>query len=183
MKQYKIIITGFGGEITIGTVDAATKELLKKAEENLPDAVQTELSDWRNYDDLYHTLGPGEEYVIQIMDENEKKVFEIESENINQFDSDDFTLINYECVEIDNTQDLLMCVSFQKGVLFESIIEDEKFDIKKLQIKVDGEVGINTFTWGDMLSTISYDGIELDNTGTYTEEEDFQVYTNFKAYF
>ena len=72
-----------------------------------------------------------------------------------------------------------MCVSFQKGVLFESIIEDEKFDIKKLQIKVDGEVGINTFTWGDMLSTISYDGIELDNTGTYTEEKDFQVYINF----
>jgi hypothetical protein len=102
-----------------------------------------------------------------------------ESENINQFDSDDFTLINYECVEIDNSQDLLMCVSFQKGVLFESIIEDENFDIKKLQIKVDGEVGINTFTWGDMLSTVSYDGIELDNTGTYTEEEDFQVYTNF----
>lgn len=179
MKQYKIIITGFGGEITIGTVDATTKELLKKAEKNLTDAVQTELSDWRNYDDLYHTLGPGEEYVIQIMDENEKIVFEIDSEKINQFDSDDFTLINYECVEIDNFQDLLMCVSFQKGVLFESIIEDEKFDIKKLQIKVDGEVGIKSFIWGDMLRRISYDGIEIDNTGTYTEEKDFQVYTNF----
>jgi hypothetical protein len=179
MRKFKIVIVGFGGEVTIGSVDESQKKSLKEAGDQLTEVVVKKIDDWRSIDNQYHNWAPGETYTIQVFDESEQLVFSLNSEDIFKYDTEDFELIEYNELEIDNSLDLLMCVSFQKGVLYESRFEDEEFDIKKLKLKIDSEVGIETNYWGDMIRSVIYNGEELDTIGTSADEKEFNAYINF----
>jgi outer membrane protein OmpA-like peptidoglycan-associated protein len=53
-----------------------------------------------------------------------------------------------------------MCASFEKGSFFEGDIETEDdFDITKLKIRIDGEISIDEYYFGDIVSGVYYDDI------------------------
>lgn len=72
-----------------------------------------------------------------------------------------------------------MCVSFEKGSFFEGDVEDDNFDIKKLKIKIDGEIGLKDYYFGDKICAIYYNGEEVENYGGGTDGKSFEVYKNF----
>ena len=100
--------------------------------------------------------------------------------HLHEFDTEEFELVDYECIEVDESKDLLMCASFEKGGFFEGDIETEDdFDITKLKIKIEGEVGIDEYYFGDIVSGVYYDDEEVENYGGSTDGKSFDVTKNF----
>jgi hypothetical protein len=183
MKKYNIIIQGYGAEVTIGSVDEEQKEILNNTDKELWEIASQDLEDygsWYEIDDQYHRCGASGPFTIIVQDENGDVLYEIDSDNLHEFDTDDFELVEYEYVEIDESKDLLMCVSFEKGSFFEGeILTQGDFDITKLKINIEGEVGINEYYFGDIVSDVYYDGEEVDNYGGSTDGKSFDVTKNF----
>jgi hypothetical protein len=73
-----------------------------------------------------------------------------------------------------------MCASFEKGGFFEGDIEiEDDFDITKLKINIDEEIGIEEYYFGDIVSSVYYDDEEVDNYGGSTNGKSFDVTKNF----
>jgi len=183
MKKYKVSIYGYGAEVTIGSVDEEQKAIINNPDKELWQIVTNDLEDyggWYEVDDQYHRWGAGGTFTVLIQDENGDTLYEIDSENLHEFDTDDFQLVNYECIEVDESNDLLMCASFEKGSFFEGDIELEgDFDITKLKINIDEEIGIEEYYFGDIISGVYYDDEEVDNYGGSTNGKSFDVTKNF----
>ena len=182
MKKYKITIQGWGAEVTIGSVNEEQKIILNNQNKELWEIAAYDLEEWGGWyeiDDQFHRWGASESFVIVIEDESGEVIQEIDSEELYQFDTDEFQLLDINYVEVDETKDLLMCASHEKGMFFEGEFEDLKFDITKLKIKIDGEIGIGQHFFGDMISSIYYDGQRIDNSGGSTESKSFDVKKNF----
>ena len=183
MKKYKVTIYGYGAEVTIGSVDEEQKAIINNPDKELWQIVTNDLEDyggWYEVDDQYHRWGAGGTFTVLIQDENGDTLYEIDSENLHEFDTDDFQLVNYECIEVDESNDLLMCASFEKGSFFEGDIELEgDFDITKLKINIDEEIGIEEYYFGDIISGVYYDDEEVDNYGGSTNGKSFDVTKNF----
>ena len=96
-----------------------------------------------------------------------------------EFDTEEFQLVDYEYTEIDESKDLLICASFEKGGFFEGDIETEEFDITKLKITIDEEIGIEEYYFGDIVAGVYYDDEEVDNYGGSTNGKSFDVTKNF----
>ena len=71
-----------------------------------------------------------------------------------------------------------MNASGEKGTFFDSVIEDEEFDLSKLKIILMGEIGTNDFYIDDMVSKVLYNGDELENLGRSTDNKSFDSYIN-----
>jgi hypothetical protein len=181
MENYKLEISGYGAEVTIGSLEESQKTLIKKHEGSLLEIVH-ENFDWRDLDDVYHNLQACSEYLISIKDEVGNTMYEIYSEDLSAYDNEEneFELVERRCFEIKKDKPMLMCISFLKGLIFEAEIITDEFDIQKLKIVMDDEVGFSSYYWGEMIRAIYYDGEELYETGNYTEEKSFEAHVNFK---
>ena len=181
--KYSIRISGYGSEITIGAVSEEEKAILSNPEKDLQELVFEDLEEvcgWSEIDDQFHCFGATSPFTITIQDEEGNELYEIDEENIYNYDTDDFSLVENEYPEIDATKDLLICYSGEKGSFFLGYVELEgEFDITKLKIVFsDVEVG-DFFYFGDIISNVLYDGEELDNWGGDTDGKSFDVLKNF----
>ena len=181
--KYTINISGYGSEITIGSVTEEEKEILSNPEKDLQELVFEDLEEvcgWSEIDDQFHCFGATSPFTITIEDENGNELYKLDEENIYDYDTDEFSLVENEYPEIDATQDLLICYSGEKGSFFLGYVELEgEFDITKLKIVFsDVEVG-DFFYFGDIISNVLYDGEELDNWGGDTSGKSFDVLKNF----
>ncbi len=131
-------------------------------------------------DDQFHCFGATSPFTITIEDEDGNELYEIDEENLYDYDTEDFSLVENEYPEIDATKDLLICYSGEKGSFFLGYVELEgEFDITKLKIVIsDVEVG-DFFYFGDIISNVLYDGEEIDNWGGDTDGKSFDVTKNF----
>jgi hypothetical protein len=178
LKTFKISIQGFGAEVTIGTLNNIEIEMISSSNKSLDECVLEDFDDWRDKDDLYHNFGACSDYVFEITDENDELVCQLYSENLNEFDDEEFELKKYNSLNIDTDEPLLICISFHKGSVFQGEFETNEFDIKKLRLEIDDEVGIGTYYWGEMLRAIYYNDEEIYETDRYTDEESFEAYSN-----
>jgi hypothetical protein len=183
MKKYKVLINGYGSELTIGSVTEEQKEILSNEDKDIYEIVNEDLDDfggWNEIDDQFHCFGATSPFTIIITDEDDNELYNIPEENAYDYDTDDFSLIENEYPEIDDTKDLLICYTSEKGSLFLGYIETEDdFDITKLKI-VSSDIEIGDFLYfGDIISNVLYDGEEVDNWGGDTDGKSFDVYKNF----
>ena len=181
--KYSIRISGYGSEITIGSVTEEEKAILSNPEKDLQELVFEDLEEvcgWSEIDDQFHCFGATSPFTITIEDEDGNELYEIDEENLYDYDTDEFSLVENEYPEIDVTKDLLICYSGEKGTFFLGHVElDGEFDITKLKIVIsDVEVG-EFFYFGDIISNVLYDGEELDNWGGDTDGKSFDVLKNF----
>ena len=180
--KYTISVYGYGSEVTIGSVDEDLKKILSNPDKEFIDIVLEDLEDyggWYEIDDQYHRWSAAGTFTITVQNENGETLYEIDSDDLRKFDTDDFQLVDYECIEVDETKDLLMCVGYEKGSFFEGDVEADEFDIKKLCIKIEDEIGIKECYFGEMIGGIYYDGEEVQNYGGGTDGKSFDVYKNF----
>ena len=181
--KYSIRISGYGSEITIGTVSEEEKTILSNTEKDLQELVFEDLEEvcsWSEIDDQFHCFGATSPFTITIEDENGNELYNLNEENLYDYDTDEFSLVENEYPEIDATKDLLICYSGEKGSFFLGYVELEgEFDITKLKIVFsDVEVG-DFFYFGDIISKVLYDWEELDNWGGDTDGKSFDVLKNF----
>ena len=181
--KYEIRISGYGSELTIGSVTEKEKELLSNPDKELIDIVFEDLEEsygWNEIDDQFHCFGATEPFTISISDENGNELYNITDETKFDYDTDEFELIEGVYPEIDHTKDLLICYSGEKGSFFLGYVESEdEFDLTKLKIVIsDVEVG-DSFYFGEIISNVLYDGEELDNWGGDTDGKSFEVFKNF----
>lgn len=177
MKKYKITIWGYGGELTIGSVDADLKEAIKKNKKKFSTWVSEKLEDWYEYDDQLHQFGAMDTYEVTIEDDKGK--------NIHQFSEKDFrygsTMVERNYAQIDQTKDLICCLSEEKGTFFEGDLElEEDFDLSKFKIKVLSNIHVGRYNMGSIITDVLYDGVSLDNYGGETDCKVFSAYKSFK---
>lgn len=180
MRKYKVSIQGYGTEIAIGSVTQEQKEILSNPDKDLLEIVCEDLDEyggWHEVDDQFHRWGASGRYVIEIDDEEGNTVLSIDSDDIGEYEG----LIHYEECEIDESKDLLMCVAFEKGSFFEGDFEtEEEFDISKLRIRIDEEIGIPGYFYGDIVAGVFYDDEEVDNYGGSTDGKSFEAFASFR---
>lgn len=181
--KYTVRISGYGSELTIGAVTEEEKAILSNPDKELIDIVNEDLEEvsfWAEIDDQFHCFGATSPYTITIEDENGNELYELTEENIYDYDTDDFELVESEFPEIDVTQDLLICYSSEKGSFFEADIDiDGEFDITKLKIVISDVEVAAFFYFGEIISNVLYDGEELDNYGGDTTGKSFDAIKNF----
>ena len=181
---YKIEIWGYGGEIAMGRVDPKTVEFFKTNLISVPNyatswadegdddyvAIPDELKpfpqgSWYDGDNIEHTSGA--EFggcTVRVSDENDNEVWEkdlstgLEDEGCKVDYSGDYDVDEYV------TEDTAVFVgqSFEKGTFFSGDLElKAPFDPKKLKFTYTTVAG-----W-DILTSVEYDGEELDGSGGY----------------
>ncbi len=183
MTTYRVCIYGSGAEVTIGTVNNQQKRLLCNANERLNEAVLNDLKeqgDWYSIDDQFHEWGAGKKFTIRINDTRGETLYEIDADNMGEYDTDEFNLRLCRPACIDNSKDLLMCVSHEKGVFFEGEISiTDDFDLKKLRALIRSRVGITNYAYGEMITGLTYDDELICNNGGDTVGKSFEAFKNF----
>lgn len=181
MNKYTISISGYGAELTIGTVNEKEKETIQNGLDSdleLYEILQFDEigRDWYDFDDIFHRWSASGNFKITIY-ENENEILELTSEDLYENFSD---IIEYTCTDIDNSKDIVLCVSHEKGNFYEGEFQSEKFDISKLKIEMEEEIGVDDcYYYGDMIQSIYYDGEEIQNVGGSTHGKSFEIYKNF----
>lgn len=182
--KYSVRISGYGSELTIGTVNEEEKAILSNTEKDIYEIVNEDLEEvsgsWSEIDDQFHGFGATTPFTVTIEDEQGNELYEIDDESKDKHDTDDFQLFETESPEIDATKDLLICYTSEKGSFFLGYVELEgEFDLTKLKIVIsDIEVG-DVFYFGEIISSVLYDGEELDNWGGDTDGKSFDIFKNF----
>lgn len=180
--KYKITINGYGSEITIGSVNSEIKEMLSNKEKELNDIIWEDLEEvqsWSETDDQFHCFGATNPFTLTVEDENDEVVFEVNDDDIYDYNSDDLEFVELISPDIDDSQDLLVCWTGEKGCMFYYELELEgEFDHKKLKI-VKSDIDFGDFYFGEIVSEILYDGEILYNEGGDTNNKSFEAYINF----
>lgn len=181
MNKYTISISGYGSELTIGGVNNKEKEIIKNdldSDLELHEILQFDKigRDWYDFDDVFHGYSASGNFRITIC-ENENEILELTAEDL----YDKFSnIIEYTYTDIDNSKDLILCVNHEKGHFYQSEFKANNFDISKLKIEMEEEIGVdNCYYYGDMIRSIYYDGEELQDMGGSTDTKSFEIYKNF----
>jgi hypothetical protein len=187
--KYTVEIYGYGAEVSIGNPSEEEIQLLINDEdESLSSIVfdKFEERSWYDIDNQLHHCGcSSENATITIRDEKGNEIAEFSSDNSFELKSEtisveeDLELFNWEYTDIDESKPLMMSVSSEKGRFFEGQFETDNFDITKFKINGVDEIGLSDFYWGDMITSVSYDGEEIENYGGDTDGKSFDVYINF----
>lgn len=180
MGKYTISISGYGCELTIGSVNDEEKEILSNTEKELIDIVTEDLDYGpEEIDDQFHCTGCTDVYTITIEDEEGNELYQITEDDPSEYDTDDVEIFETVFPKIDESKDILACWHGEKGEFFRGYVEVEDFDILKLKIEVsEVEIG-DDFYFGEIISKVSYDGEEIDNFGGDTTGKSFNVWKNF----
>jgi hypothetical protein len=177
MKNYKIYLWGYGGEITIGEVNDELRAEIKAAKGNLTKRITESIStDWNEIDDQLHSFGC-HNWELTVDDEEGKEIFRCESRSytknpikIKKFNS-----------QIDQTKNLVACFSEEKGTFFIADLKlEEDFDPDKLELQQRTGIYIKNAHFPNLIFSINYDGEELNNWGGDTSGKAFTAYKNFK---
>lgn len=181
MNKYRITISGYGSELTIGTINKSEKSIIEEGIDSgseLYEIIEHDLigRDWYDFDDIFHCYSASGNFKMTIS-ENENEILELSADDL----YDKFSnLIHHKVTEIDNSKDIILCVSHEKGHFYEGNFYSEKFDISKLRIDMEEEIGVDDcYHYGDMIRTISYDGEEIEDMGGSTDIKSFEIYKNF----
>jgi hypothetical protein len=190
---YTIQLWGYGGEYVMGTVSREIYDYFKKRRLSVSDfAWDSDYADEHNIPEEMWPFPPGSWYecsdmghvsgvdrnagTLQICDENSNSVYEISLEDIDGYSDGSPEIGGGEEIWIDSKDPgtvVFVGVSNEKGTFFEGEIElTEPFDSSKLCISYD-EIDGN-----EIVSMISYDGMDLDNNGGSTngKSSDFGFY-------
>lgn len=181
MNKYRISISGYGSELTIGSVNEKEIKVIEEGLESgkeLNEILQFDVigRDWYDFDDIFHCYSASSNFKITIY-ENENEILELSADDL----YDNFiNVIDYTYTDIDNSKDIILCVSHEKGHFYDAEFESDKFDISKLKIKMEEEIGVDDcYHYGDMIRSIYYDGEELNDMGGSTDGKSFEIYKNF----
>ena len=181
-KKVEILISGYGWEIVQGTFTDEEVEILENKMEETDESLASvvldiqeilpDSYDWYERDDLGHHYGANANSCrIEIISNDEssditksqtyESIYELEEEG---------AYIEYNETDMyDETKNMITTVSTEKGLLFESSIilpSNESFDIKKLQINVNGII-FDEYE-NETISGVFYDGEEIHDEGCET---------------
>ena len=183
-RTYKIHLWGYGGEYVMGTVDRKIYDYFRARrldlsdfawnsdyaeENNIPeDMWPFPPGSWYGCDDMGHCYGVDRGAgTLQILDENDKVVYERSLEDISGCEEDEPEWGGGEEVYIGSKPAgtvVFLGVSNEKGTFFEGEIElTQPFDITQLTLSYD-EVDGN-----DIINQVEYDGNDIDNWGSNTD--------------
>ncbi len=186
MKKFKIIITGYGSEVTIGHLDEEIINFIKEKHYD-GDSLESIIDDedvidthWSQIDDVFHNFNANEDFQMEIIDITTNEViYSITSEELRSNDDmleyDDFEELFTPSID----EDLVVCcVTGEKGILFEGEFEDEFFDLNKLKVNIIMDVQIRDYYHGNMVNKILYNDELINNDGGSTDGKSFNVYLN-----
>ena len=186
-RTYKISMWGYGGEKVMGTVDNAVWDYCNDNQVDLSeiawsdeDTVQEEMGldldllpftpgSWYECDDMGHINGVSRSAgTLQIEDENGNTVFEKSFDDIGGggTDNDPDWCCDDEIWAGSKPKGTVVFIgsSNEKGTFFEGEIElRAPFDITKLELHYD------EFDGEDIISSVVYDGEDIDNFGGSTD--------------
>ena len=187
-KEVIITIAGYGQELVQGTW---TDSEIKKLTAGIDDTDEYELAtqlwnldeiipdsyDWYDRDNLCHHYGGLADQCMVTIEQDDGK--EVEYTNIWSTGA----AIEYsEEYNYTGTDNVITCVSSEKGILFGGIIEleeTEEFDITKLSISTTGVI-VNGYEH-ELITKISYDNKEIDDEyGSDTSGKGFYAYLQKK---
>jgi hypothetical protein len=184
MPKYTISISGYGCELTIGTVTNVEKNTINKLLENtedsyLEDIIQDHESirkDWHELDDIYHNFGASDNFTLMVY-KDDNLIHELESDKLFE---DYYDNIDFNYIDIDESKDIIISVNHEKGLFFEGSLEtNDEFDLSKLTVEIDDEIGVGEYYYGSIISKIKYNGEEIENHGGSTSGKSFESYKNF----
>ncbi len=187
MKRFKIRISGYGSEITIGHVTDEIKELMTEHHydgESLESIIDNEgiiNTHWSEIDDVFHNTNVNDDFILEVIDVSEDKViYEISSDNLKH---GDYNVLEYNDFEeiyspLINNDLSVCCVTGEKGVFFDGNVEVESFDLNNLKIKIIMDVQTDNYYHGNMVQDVLYDGDVVYNKGGDTDGKSFSVYIN-----
>lgn len=181
-RTYKIQMWGYGGEKVMGTVDKKIWDYCNANQVDLQDIAWGDEDrveemgldldmlpfppgSWYECDDMGHINGVSRDAgTIQIEDENGDTVLE---RSLDSIDGTDISLCcNDEVWAGSKPKGTVVFIgsSNEKGTFFEGEIElRAPFDIEKLELNYD------EFDGEDIITSVTYDGEEIDNWGGSTD--------------
>jgi hypothetical protein len=177
MKKYSIELYGNGCEITIGNLTEQEVKRIKESDKEITELIYDDHTLERYYmeiDNIYHNFNIGEDFHMEVKDENGDVVFSGTSDDI-------ITPQSFVYMEksFDDVGDVLICCSQEKGMLFMGDIECKEFDSNELRFFIHENVGVNgIYIYGNMVGGVYYGNEELDNVGHNTFGKYFDVATN-----
>ena len=162
--MFKIHISGYGAEVTQGALPIEAVEQIydELGEGNLSNYIsdcqfEDDKLDWYEIDSNFHSFGA---YVtdstIYVKDEADNVIYQEECCNLKVSDNDYTEDIYPEDSKV-GPIGVLTCYEIQKGWFHTGDLNTEEFNPELLSIKVKSLGDL------DMVSTILYNGIELDN--------------------
>jgi len=185
--KYTITFSGLGSEITIGHLEKEEKETIKRLvedddlslEEIMNDSHEYNIAPWNEIDDVLHLIGPFDGFQLTVTDEEDNEVLDIAHEDL---EDEHPEVVEYRYFDDGDTdEDLaICCVSTEKGVLFEAEIETDEFDINKLKIVMYSEIHTDMYEHDDIVESVSYDGVELDNIGGDSYGNGFDIFVKLE---
>lgn len=185
--KYTIIFSGLGSELTIGHLEKEEKESIKELvndedlslEEIMNNSEEYGIAPWNEIDDVLHLTGPFAGFQLTVTDEDNNEVLDIAHEDL---DDEYPEVIDYKYFDDGNTDEdiAICCVTTEKGVLFVADFEADEFDINKLKIIMYSEIHTDLYDHDDVVYSVSYDGVELDNIGGDSFGKGFDVYVKLE---
>lgn len=185
--KYTITFHGLGSELTIGHLDQEEKEIIKSLiededlslEEIMNNSEEYGIAPWNEIDDVIHLTGPFAGFQLTVTDENSNDVLDITHEDL---DDEYPEVVDYKYFDDGNTdEDLaICCVTTEKGTLYEAEFETDEFDANKLKIIMYSEIRTDLYEHDDVVYSVSYDGVELDNIGGDSYGKGFDVYVKLE---
>ena len=190
MNKYEITITGWGNEVSVGTITQEEEDRIKEVMENNDcDSIEefyndwdlveeAGVSEWHENDEKFHTYGAiadGATITVTNMVTDEE-IFSKPLLDLIVFDDEDseLELWTEEFIQ-HNDEKIIAFISTDKGTIIAGEIEIEgEFDESKL-IPICSEVIIEDSYTFELITNIEYDGEEVDNDGLSTSGKDFTV--------
>ncbi len=185
--KYRITFSGLGSEITIGHLEKEEKETIKQLvedeglslEEIMHDSDEHGIAPWSEIDDVLHLTGPFAGFQLTVTDEEFNEVLDIAHEEIEEQYPE---VIDYRYFDDGDTDEnmAICCVTTEKGSLFEAEFDADEFDINKLKIVMYSEIRTELYEHDDVVETVTYDGVELDNIGGDSYGKGFDIYVKLE---
>jgi hypothetical protein len=165
--KLKVYISGYGAEVTQGTLANEKVEKIYESYDSLEEYFSEYDEDfsWYEIDDNFHCYGAYlAESLIQVIDDQGNTIYEKPCDELVTTE-----LVTNE-IYSDDENSAITCVSTEKGTFFEGDFEINNFnpELFTLQIKV-----LEDFR---MIHKVLYNGDEIDGDSVFSTGKDFNVY-------
>lgn len=182
-KTYDIMLSGYGGEIVLGSITKEQYQFWKDRDDfeehctdwddvgDIPDDIKiVSEGQWHDVDNLAHECGvewSSSNYIVVTDRETGETVFEcnLDSDELEQHgvDPDGFSVEEFYVQWDSNATYGFLAQSYEKGCFFTGEVETfGKFDPKKLSFSY-----IDVEGW-QIVNGVSYESIIVDDTGGYS---------------
>ena len=166
--KLKIYISGYGAEVTQGTLNNEKVEKIYETHDSLQEYFSQYVDDdlsWYEIDDNFHCYGAYlVESLIQVIDEEGTTIYEKPCDELAT------TELVTEEIYSDDENSAITCVSTEKGTFFEGDFEIDNFDPELLTLEIKR---LEDFR---MIYKVFYSGSEIDGDSVFSTGKDFNVY-------